>query len=436
MRTCPQCNSVFPEDYLFCLNDGTMLAENDAEQETVVQARFAQPTSALSPDMIAECVSCGLANRGNSKFCKKCGTALGVSASSQEPLPPFSFPKMEIHPLSSGGQPIAAKDFASQSHPPPSGETVAVASPTFVPPIFNGPGGSQSGAGSRKSQTNLLAVIGVMLAAVLGGGAYWYLTLPHPAESKLDKAITGNKILEPAGENAYEFYKQLKQQGADPKVLAKFEDRLYPILTDRPKELLKTVLEPGITEKRVEEWQDAVKMLEWAVDMRPSENQVAAKAAYCKGRVHYLLEQKDQAIEQWKKSADLDKKWALPLNGIGLIFNERRDYDTARTWLRQAVERDPKWPIPYNNIGTSYYYQKSYPDALAHYRKAVELAPKWARPHAWLGSIALENYEYQTAVSEFEQVLAPDAVGAAEMNLEKIRKQLEEARNMASYESE
>jgi tetratricopeptide (TPR) repeat protein len=204
-------------------------------------------------------------------------------------------------------------------------------------------------------------------------------------------------------------------------------------LIEKPGEILKTVVEPGTTEKRLEEWQDAAKLLEWASEMRPADNQVAAKAAYCKGRVNYLTEQKDAAVENWKKAADLDKKWALPLNGIGLIYNERKDYEGARKWLLQAIEREPNWAIPYNNLGSSYFFQKRFSEAAPYYQKALAISPRWARPHAWLASIAMENYDYQTAVEEFEKVLAPDAVGASELNLESIRKQLEKARSMASY---
>ena len=85
MKICSQCSSVFPDDYLFCLTDGSILADGEGEeQETIVQKKivFEQPTSALSPDMIFACPACGLANRANSKFCKKCGGALAAAAGS------------------------------------------------------------------------------------------------------------------------------------------------------------------------------------------------------------------------------------------------------------------------------------------------------------------------------------------------------------------
>lgn len=429
MKICPQCSSVFPEDYVFCLSDGTIL-NNDDEQETVVHPKisFGQ-TAALSPDMLVVCSSCSLANRAGSKFCKKCGTLLPIqfdSAETQNSVPPFSFPKIEIQAVQSGNHPILPN--TNQSSPALS-ETVAFQTPKFTPPSASGEEVFHLPKRKSKFAVNKFLIAGFLLGIVLVGGIVWFISQPHPAEAKLDKAITGNQLLKPADENAYEFYHQLKKAGVDAKVLGKYEDRLFPMLTEKPEEILKTVVEPGITEKRVEEWQDAAKMLEWASEIRPSENQIAAKAAYFKGRVNYLTEQKETAIEDWKKAADLDKKWALPLNGIGLIFNERKDYETARIWFRQAVEREPNWAIPYNNLGSSYFFQNRFSEAAPYYQKALELAPRWARPHAWLASIAMKNYDCSTAVSEFEKVLAPDALGAGEMNLESIRKQYEKAQS-------
>jgi hypothetical protein len=40
MKSCPQCNAEYPNDYRFCLIDGVTLNEKDAEQETLVKNRM------------------------------------------------------------------------------------------------------------------------------------------------------------------------------------------------------------------------------------------------------------------------------------------------------------------------------------------------------------------------------------------------------------
>jgi len=204
-------------------------------------------------------------------------------------------------------------------------------------------------------------------------------------------------------------------------------------LTEKPQDILKTVIEPGVTEKDLTEWQDAAKMLEWASEMRPGDSQIAAKAAYCKGRVKFMNDQWNEAIEDWKKAADLDKKSALALNGIGLAYNSLKNYDTAKEWLQKAIDREPNWAFPYNNLGTAFYYQKQYGEAMRYYQKAAEIAPRWARVRSWIASVAKETGDYSTCVRELDFVLSPEAIGASELKLDLIRRTKQECENKVNY---
>jgi tetratricopeptide (TPR) repeat protein len=151
--------------------------------------------------------------------------------------------------------------------------------------------------------------------------------------------------------------------------------------------------------------------------------------------VNYINKNIDAAIEDWKKAADLDKKWAVPLNGIGLIYNEQQKFEEAKKWFRQAIERDANWAIPYNNLGTSHFHRKQYDEAAKFYRKAVELSPRWARPHAWLGSIGEDTGDYQLCISEYEIVLSPDVIGANSLDLPKIRAKKKKCEENLAYQT-
>jgi tetratricopeptide (TPR) repeat protein len=123
----------------------------------------------------------------------------------------------------------------------------------------------------------------------------------------------------------------------------------------------------------------------------------------------------------------------LPVNGIGLIHTARRNHRTARSYYLDAARRDPNWAYPYNNIGTSYYLEKNYYEAKGYYQKAAQLAPQWARPHSWLGDIAMKEADYPTAIQEFSLVLEASATGTKNMDLDKIRKQLDLARERSAF---
>lgn len=166
MKSCPQCQSVFPEDYVFCLNDGTSLHDAETEQETILRpvVNFGK-TSSLSPEMVVACVSCQVSNRANSKFCKKCGTVL-----EQRP-PQFgqgfpSFTPSHTTPADTSGFRIDSGNNAGGTYE----ETVAFQPQRFTPPRHGTPTISQSSRNSN--QTAVL--IAILAAVVIGGGAIVY----------------------------------------------------------------------------------------------------------------------------------------------------------------------------------------------------------------------------------------------------------------------
>lgn len=99
MKTCPQCNVAYTDDYMFCLADGNSLVDESGEQETIAAGRVMfsdmQPLAGTAANVA--CKSCGLENRSNSKFCKKCGkTISSVGASAEMPYNFISAPEPTV----------------------------------------------------------------------------------------------------------------------------------------------------------------------------------------------------------------------------------------------------------------------------------------------------------------------------------------------------
>lgn len=156
MKTCPQCRVVYEDEFLFCLSDGNTLVDESGEQETLVGNRvvFSEIDPGEMTEVMSTCGACGFSNRTNSKYCKKCGGALGVGT------------------LPSAGQPFgfaAAGTPPFQPHTPQYDETHAFQSPVFMPPV--------SGAHARPSGgTNYtpMVIAAVLLAAIIIAGAVIY----------------------------------------------------------------------------------------------------------------------------------------------------------------------------------------------------------------------------------------------------------------------
>ena len=307
MKTCPQCQSEFADDYIFCMNDGTPLraaAEESEEEQTVLSARKISfpATTALSPDMLNPCTQCGLQNRRQSKFCKKCGTPLLVSQSNRagDEAAQMPFPEGDSRRLENSSafvvqnqvSPLFTASPTSVQAEKALAETIVFQTPKITPPNSIAPRHEETHAFLPADPSNnlrnwIIGLAGLLLLVSCGLGV-WYWTQPNPLELKLDAAIKNKQIIAPAGANAYDFYHQLKVEAASSAVLKKYEERVLPLLTETVDDILKSVTEPGSAERRIEEWQDEVKKLGWANEIRPDDKKIAAKLAYCKGRVAYL----------------------------------------------------------------------------------------------------------------------------------------------------
>lgn len=351
------------------------------------------------------CSHCGTPMNAAYAFCKHCGVRIHEVAD-------------DTDPGESNESPIApATEPASSSFPSTHSAFELPAAPT----------------GGPDTQTKVLLgivggilLIGIVLTIVA-------TTSNHNAslEKQLDDAIAAGRIFGPTPDNAHDLYNRLKDSGASESQLGLYRGKLLPVLTSRPLQAINNYMVPGSDDQPLADWQSFQQSLSWARELQPNDSTLAARALYCEGRIAYLTKSEDRAIEIWTRAANADKSWPLPLNGIGLIYTARKNYQTARAYYFDAMHRDANWAYPYNNIGTTYFMEKNYSDAKDYYRKAVQAAPQWARPHSWLGDIAMKENDYNTAIQEFSLVLDAGATGTKNMDLGKIRQQLELAKQRA-----
>ena len=352
------------------------------------------------------CKKCGTQAKPRHTFCKRCGSPLQSDEPSQ-PKEPVASDVYHDYPLHHLAEPTANTSSEFQTPSAPN---------YHWKPIFAVVGG--------------LATVGIILVVIIAlsvGG--------NSVEKKLDSAIKAGNLFTPANENAHDLYLQLKNTGASEQALRPYRERILPLLTSSPLQMINEFMVPGSDEVPLTEWQGAARSLRWATELKPDDGSLRARSLYAEGRIAYLSKDENNAITTWERAADADPSWPLPINGIGLIYTGRKDYETARRYYQIAIQRDANWAYPYNNMGTAYYMQRNYYEAKGFYQKAAQLAPRWARPHSWLGDIAMKEEDYNTAIAEFTLTLDSSATGTKNMDLEKIRRQLALAQERAAASS-
>lgn len=371
------------------------------------------------------CGQCGRAYRAGNTFCGSCGMMLPTHPGYLRPDAP----------------PYGADEPPYGADAPPYGADV----PPYEPPRPVTPARLDEG-GSSPGKGVIVAVAVIAGALLLVGvvasvsnsnrNSASYNTNYYVAEttdSKLRNAISQNNLVTPSGSSAYDYYQQLRREGAGSSALASHAEKLPALLKEKPQRLLADLYEPGGDDGTLTDWDEAARMLEWAAELSPSDSWVKSRAVYCRGRVAYLNKNTDDALSLWQQAGELDKSWPVPVNGVGLIYNERREYVTARPFFREALRRDPNWAVPYNNLGTSYRESGETADAYENYNRAVSLAPKWGRPHAWLGDMAMKDADYSRATDEYRAVLDLVPAGTPGWNLDRIRQKYDAARAKAGY---
>jgi tetratricopeptide (TPR) repeat protein len=351
------------------------------------------------------CAACGIEASASHTFCKRCGMRL----------------------IAESGEPGISNTSNSASY--------SEAPSPVKQPLYEA--STQAMQSSGLKPKTILSVVGgiaglgilITIIAVVSNN-----NSQRTVEQKLDNAIARGQFLTPTTDNAHELYYQLKNSGAGEATLRSYGEKLVPLLTNPFYQMINAFMVPGADDPPLVDWQTAYESLRWASELKPEDKGLRARTVYCEGRVAFLTKNEDRAIEAWTRAANADKSWPLPVNGIGLIYSGRKKYATARTHYFDAIQRDPNWAYAYNNLGTSYFMERNYYEAKGYYQKAVQLAPQWARPHSWLGDIAMKEKDYATAVQEFSLVFESGATGTKNMDLAKIQKQLDLARQRSAFQ--
>lgn len=110
-------------------------------------------------------------------------------------------------------------------------------------------------------------------------------------------------------------------------------------------------------------------VLENAKEIEPSNAAVWNGLAFAQ----LELDMRPQALESFRKAAELSEEYAEAHNNLGALLNEANDCDGAITALENAARWAPQHPHVRLNLGNAYRCARRFADAEAQYRRALEL---------------------------------------------------------------
>ncbi len=118
----------------------------------------------------------------------------------------------------------------------------------------------------------------------------------------------------------------------------------------------------------------------------------------------YLLEtgRYKEAIVEFKKVAALRPESAPAYNGLGVCYDNLREFEKAINSYEMALKLDTNLDYVHNNMGYSLLLQKRYTEAIDAFKKAIALNDRQHQYHNNLGRAYALAGRFDLAMDEFE----------------------------------
>jgi tetratricopeptide (TPR) repeat protein len=106
---------------------------------------------------------------------------------------------------------------------------------------------------------------------------------------------------------------------------------------------------------------------------------------------------------------------AIQLCNLGVAWYERRDYEKAVYFYREAIELNPGYAVAFNNLGVAYAKKDQFQKALENYEKASGLEAHYPAPFFNMGVAYYRLGNMKRAAEHFKKAFLEDpGFGSAE----------------------
>lgn len=262
-----------------------------------------------------------------------------------------------------------------------------------------------------------------------------------PLVGQIRQALSKGQVLGAGG--AWPLYQQLLRDAPQDQQRNSLETELISSLDAIGQSAIAGYVNASVTELRVDSFHrgaEAFRLLK-TLDNSPDQ-QLDAKYLFCTGRALIIekrfaeaatvlqkalaldqraayswnalgvaferLEKEKDALQAFKRAADLAPAWALPHLHIGLHYFNKRDFDKAERDLVQAVRFDPKYPLSRLLLVRTYRQNKKFAEAEVEADRLKQMFPDYAEVWFELGLIYEVSGRHRSAAEAFETGLRLD----------------------------
>jgi tetratricopeptide (TPR) repeat protein len=193
-------------------------------------------------------------------------------------------------------------------------------------------------------------------------------------------------------------------------------------LEDAGEDLVSRYLAGEADPLKKEDFEDAAKSFDDALELAPESVWLESRAAFAHGRSFIFDKRYDDAIDLLDHAIRLDPSGAIAYNALGIAYLEKPDYPRALAAFEDAIRRAPLWAYAWHNKALAESQMGNYRRAIESYKHAIAVAPKE------IGSPPESGYYY-----------LPYSLGALYQSLNRLREaeaQYQKARQMTTRHGE
>ena len=127
----------------------------------------------------------------------------------------------------------------------------------------------------------------------------------------------------------------------------------------------------------------------------------------CKALTLYSLERYDSAVKAYDEAIKIAPKDVWLWNNRGEAYTRLQQVDKAVFDFKKAINLAPgKSFVPLNNLGKLYYQQRNYDEAIKTYEQALTVKPDYLPALIGLGNVKKSSRLYDDAAESYDQALA------------------------------
>lgn len=133
-----------------------------------------------------------------------------------------------------------------------------------------------------------------------------------------------------------------------------------------------------------------------------------AQYYFFKGEYYFSVNDKENALEEYKKSSSVgyDMEWVK--NNIGLALNIKNLSEEAEKQAEEAIKINPKNSLAYVNLGLIYFKKGLNEKAIEFYKRAIEIDSNCVEAYSNNGVVYEKIGSFDKAVEEYKKAILLD----------------------------